>query len=456
MLAEAAIDRKNTAAMAADLTKSTALLAKVRAEGDEICRAHQMRASGLSIEEVNNDDDDNDDAQQDPGDVLSIYSKRADLYPADDAQTPTDVAPNFIQLTAHAYIAYLLPNHPKDNDKELVVCLRRWPRAILGRRDPIFFSLLVEQAQILLEIIANVGAHMEWSSFVPLFRNATLNLHEIASYVQNNARATIAVCAETLFGTFLEKLVNVFRVARRDGIDALAFKQARVGVRRYALAMEKLILGSASALDSEKLSVVLFEPDQKSSSIGAQLTLAIHGENGTGKNIDLTVVRLHGFHQTQAVREAVDALYNAKKQPVVVVAVGIRPVSTVMKYLSEFHGPRAAGPVAGAVFYQSFAVYDDETRGATLEKLFHSLVDRSIVGFEHYTGEIKYENLRYSAPYLVLDTQQANIDKVREMVDRGASLSDDEITFKLIPPSPAELAGQIELFVQQREYEHFF
>lgn len=373
---------------------------------------------------------------------------------------PPSEARSLIQLTAVQTTRYL---EKKGNDTQFVTLLAQWPTFFsiesAIERDQ-FLRLLLTHGRLFARTFSDID-DATWAANEEDFAQIALNTLDIVAFLER-ALPDKRFVLHSLFATYIEHLVDCARAMKQYGASSAERASAEKRLRKYAAAMERIIRSDATAggggagatNDSEHVSVVLFEPKQATISAAAELLKTMHGPGGTGTHLNLKIVRLHGFHQTDAVRDAIAATRRQNIHKVVVIAVGVRATSAVMKYLGTLSSVDAS-PVRGVIFFQALGAYDDELDGNLVERIFHKLVDKPLADFEHFTKQINYDNLKHSAPYLIIDTEQENLDEIKSMTSKSKDA--DVYTFKHIDgaDSAVEFAKEVEYFVRQFENEYY-
>ena len=359
-----------------------------------------------------------------------------------------------IERTAMQMTRYL---ERKGNDTELALLLGQWPAlfniASEIERDQ-FLRLLLTHAQWFTRAFSELD-DATWIANEALFQKIALNTLAIVNFLEAALPEKRNVF-HSLFAIYVESLVDCARAVKLHGAPSNALAVAEKRLRKQARAMELVVGGGSSTNnnDSEHVSIVLFEPKQATCSATAELLKIIHGPEGTGTHLNLKTVRLHGFHQTEAVRSAIVSTHAQNIHKVIVIAIGVRATSAVMKYLGTI--PNAdVSPVQGVIFFQSLVSYNDELDGNLVEHIFHKLVDKPLANFEHFTKQIDYANLKHSAPFLIIDTEQEHLDEIQSMTRKSKDAS--IYTFKRIDGDRVEheFAKEVEYFVRQFENMYY-
>ena len=375
------------------------------------------------------------------------------------AAAPPVSSKSIIERTAMQMTRYL---ERKGNDTDLALLLGRWPAffniASEIERDQ-FLRLLLTHAQLFAIAFSELD-DATWMANEALFQKIALNTLAIVNFLEAALPEKRNVF-HSLFANYVESLVDCARAVKLHGAQSNALAIAEKRLRKQARAMELVVGGgsnsgddSAENNDSEHVSIILFEPKQATCSATAELLKIIHGPEGTGTHLNLKTVRLHGFHQTEAVRNAIVSTRKQNIHKVIVIAIGVRATSAVMKYLGTI--PNAdVSPVQGVIFFQSLVTYNDELDGNLVEHIFHKLVDKPLANFEHFTKQIDYNNLKHSAPYLIIDTEQEHLDEIQSMTRKSKDAS--IYTFKRIDGERVEheFAKEVEYFVRQFENMYY-
>ena len=380
------------------------------------------------------------------------------------AATPPVSLKSLIERTAMQTTRYL---EKKGNDTDLALLLGQWPAFFRIEteieRDE-FLRLLLTHGQLFAFTFSELD-DATWMANEALFQKIALNTLAIVNFLERALPDKRSVF-HSLLAVYIERLIDCARAVKEFGVQNAALTAAEKRLRKHARAMELVVadsgVGRADAAvgaaeqpnDSEHVSIVLFEPKQATCSVTAELLKTVHGPDGTGTHLNLKTVRLHGFHQTDAVRDAIVATRRQNIHKVIVIAVGVRATSAVMKYLGTVPNEDVS-PVQGVIFFQPFGDYGDELDGNLVERIFHKLVDKPLASFEHFTKQINYDNLKHSGPFLVIDTEQEHLDEIQSMTRKSKDAA--IYTFKRIDSERVEheFAKEVEYFVRQFESMYY-